>query len=71
MATPEGLAYYGQMGELAPLLSVVEYIRMHLAPPDGSIVLILPDGMIPGLTRAYGLDVIRSPDGPLVGLRPF
>ncbi len=71
MGTPEGLAYFGQMGELAPLLSVVQYVKTHLAPPEDRIVLVLPDGMVPGVIRAYGLDVIRSPDGPLVGLRPF
>lgn len=71
MSVPDGLAYYGQMGDLAPLLSVVQYVKQHLAPPAGAVVLVLPDEMIPGLTRAYGLDVIRSPAGPLVGLRPF
>jgi len=71
MATPEGLAYFGQFGDVAPLLLVIDYVRMHLAPPDGSIVLVLPDEMLPGVTRVYGYEVVRSSAGPMVGLRSF
>lgn len=53
-----GLDYYGEFAAIAPLLARRNDLRMHMnMEPDA---WVLPPDVLPGVTMAYGLPVIRA-----------
>lgn len=59
--TSDPLDYFGEFGRLAPLLDVYERLRVQML--DADLVWHLPVDMLPGVTEAYGIPVVRY-DGP-------
>ena len=63
----DALADYGGFADMAPLLVKRDQLRAQ-GLGDGA-VLILPPGILAGVTQAYGMPVIRAdvPE-PMIGL---
>ena len=53
-----GLDDYGEFAVLAPLLVLLN--RLRSARLDADLAWLLPPDVLPGVTSAYGLPVIRA-----------
>ena len=59
---------FGQFQVLAPLLAM--YGRLRAQMLDGDLVWVFPPDVLPGVTRAYGIDVQRADiPQPILGHR--
>jgi hypothetical protein len=70
VSTPDGLDYFGQFAALAPVMALYEDIRTAYLDHGNEVILLLPDDVMPGVTQAWGLRVIRGGEAPTLGLIP-
>lgn len=62
-------AQFGEFAKIIPLLATLERIQAELARED-DLVWVLPADVLPGVTEAYGLPVLRAEIGePLLAHR--
>lgn len=63
---PERPASFGEFDVITPLLIVLKRLKTQML--DDGLVWILPDSVLPGITTAYGIPVVRAPVAvPLLG----
>lgn len=61
------MAEYGEFAEVASLLPTLMRLRAHGLDADATF--ILPEKVLPGVTSAYGLAVVRAAVPlPMIGL---
>lgn len=53
------LSDYGDFAALAPLLVLLDRVEKAHLPSDG-LTWVLPSSVLPGVTAAYGIPVIRA-----------
>lgn len=66
------MSYYGQFADIAPALAMLPDLRAATGLHDDQLAWVLPESVLPGVTRCYGLPVVRAdvPE-PLIGVAPY